>query len=312
MAADTFIDPSALMRIKSLQMRARVVVEGFYSGLHRSPYHGFSVEFSEYRQYTPGDDPRYIDWRLFARSDRHYIKRFEDETNLRCYLAVDQSRSMNYSSGDFSKAEYAATLAATLAYFLMKQRDAVGVMTFDREIADYLPPRYRAGHLHRLMTMLERSSVGEATDLTAPLEQLARLVSKRGVIVLISDFLAPPESLRRYLGELRSRGHEVLLFRVLDPAEMDFSFEDSSLFYDLESGQELYVDPQTIRDSYLQKFQQHGEELEALCGDLGADIHVLRTDRPLEWSLFDWLQTRMQRGDMAVRRGAMRTSEGAV
>src|SRR5215207_8895888 len=172
----SFIDPHTLMRIKNLQLRAKIIVQGFLSGLHRSPHHGFSVEFSEYRQYTPGDDPRYLDWRLYARSDRYYIKRFEDETNLRCHLLVDLSRSMAYGSLAWTKAEYANTLAATLAYFLSTQRDAVGMVTFDEQIAEYLPARYRPGHLRRLMLCLERSVGGKSTDLSAPLEQVAAAV----------------------------------------------------------------------------------------------------------------------------------------
>src|SRR5687768_974529 len=175
------IDPTTLMRIKNLQLRARIVVQGFLSGLHRSPHHGFSVEFSEYRQYTPGDDPRYLDWKLFARSDRYYIKRFEDETNLRCHLLVDLSRSMGYGSLSYTKIEYARTAAATLAYFLSTQRDAVGLVTFDEGINEYLPARYRPGHLRRLMLCLERAVAGTSTDLSAPLEQVAAAVRRRGM-----------------------------------------------------------------------------------------------------------------------------------
>src|ERR1044071_9953084 len=159
-SAGSFIDPAALMRIKSMQLRARVVVEGFLSGLHRSPYHGFSVEFTEYRQYSPGDDLRYLDWRLYARTDRYYIKKFEDETNLRCHLLVDQSRSMEYGSRGYTKAQYAATLAATLAYFLHLQGDAVGLLTFTDQVRDYLPARHRAGHLRQIMVALESPSAG--------------------------------------------------------------------------------------------------------------------------------------------------------
>src|SRR6187549_2437652 len=173
-SANSLIDPQVLMRIKNLELRARIVVQGFWNGLHRSPYHGFSVEFTEYRQYTPGDDPRYLDWRLYARSDRYYLKRFEDETNLRCYLLVDLSRSMGYSSLAYDKAEYAKTAAATIAYFLSLQRDAVGLVTFDAAIKDYLPARFRPGHLHRLMLCLEQTPAGTGTDLTAPLEQVAK------------------------------------------------------------------------------------------------------------------------------------------
>src|SRR5687767_10230892 len=253
----SFIDPVTLMRIKSLHLRAKVVVQGFFSGLHRSPHHGFSVEFSEYRQYSPGDDPRYLDWRLYARTDRYYIKRFQEETNLRCHLLVDLSRSMGYGSIDYTKVEYARTAAATLAYFLSMQRDAVGLVTFDQQIADYVPARYRPGHLHRLMICLERAVAGTSTDLTAPLEQVAATVRRRGMVVLISDLLARTELLRTHLGYLRSQGHEVVLLRVLDPAELDFRFDKAATFVDMESGRNLYIDPATARAQYVKNFSQH-------------------------------------------------------
>src|SRR5579859_1695003 len=182
-----FADPRALMAIRNLELRARVVVEGFWKGLHRSPYHGFSVEFTEYRQYSPGDDTRYLDWRLFARSDRYYIKRFEDETNLRCQLLVDQSKSMDYGTAGYTKADYARTLAATLAWFLHGQGDAVGLLSFDERVRDYLPPRHRHGHLRQLMLALEHASAGSETNLGEPLQRIAELSRKRGLIVLLSD-----------------------------------------------------------------------------------------------------------------------------
>src|SRR4030095_15500166 len=191
----TLISPAALMRIRNLELRARIVVEGFWSGLHRSPYHGFSVEFTEYRQYTPGDEPRYLDWRLYARSDRFYIKKFEDETNLRCYLLVDNSRSMSYGSLAYTKAQYANTLAATLAYFLSLQGDAVGLLTFDEQIREYLPARTRSGHLRHLLLALEKPAAGTATDLAAPLKRIVEMVRKRGLMILISDLLAPIQAL---------------------------------------------------------------------------------------------------------------------
>ena len=292
----TAIDPRALMRIKSLQMRAKVAVQGFIKGIHRSPYHGFSVEFSEYREYTPGDDTRYIDWKLFARSDRYHVKRFEDETNLRCTLVVDASRSMGYSSGPYSKWEYARTAAATIAYFLSRQRDAVGLVTFEDRITDYLPPRHRPGQLRRLMGMLEREPMGNATDLAKPLEEIAATVRKRGLIVLISDLLVPVEALRTRLGYLRSRGHDVIVLRVLDPAEVDFRFAAPSMFRDVESGRELYVDPDAARGEYLRRFQAHATEIERACSDLGVDFDPIATDRPLELVLFDLLKARMRRG----------------
>src|SRR6266576_5032301 len=213
--AASLIDPQALMNIRNLEMRARVVVEGFWNGIHRSPYHGFSVEFTEYRQYTPGDDPRYLDWRVFARSDRYFIKKFEDETNLRCHLLVDNSRSMTYGSRGYSKAQYAATLAATLAYFLYLQGDAVGLLTFDEQIREYLPARHRTGHLRHLMLRLEQPAAGQTTDLAAPLKRVIETVKKRALLVLISDLLAPIETLEKNLTALTASGHDVLLFHIL-------------------------------------------------------------------------------------------------
>lgn len=301
--AASFIDPQTLMRIKSLQLRARIVVQGFLSGLHRSPHHGFSVEFSEYRQYTPGDDPRYLDWRLYARTDRYYIKRFEDETNLRCHLLVDLSRSMGYGSVGYTKVEYARTAAATLAYFLSTQRDAVGLVTFDEAIADYLPARYRPGHLHRIMMALERAVAGKSTDVSAPLEQVANTVRKRGMVVLVSDLLAPAEALRTRLSYLRSQGHEVILMRVLDPAELEFGFDKPATFVDMESGRDLYVDPQSARTGYKSRFTRHAEGIEQVCRELGVTLHRLTTSQPLELALFDFLQSRLH-GGREVRRAA--------
>lgn len=300
--ASSYIDPAALMRIKNLELRAKLVVDGFLSGLHRSPYHGFSVEFTEYRQYSPGDDLRFLDWRLFARSDRFYLKRFEDETNLRCYLLVDLSRSMGFRSLSYDKAEYAKTVAATIAYFLTLQRDAVGLITFDQAIREYLPARYRTGHLHRLMICLEHELAGTATDLSLPLEQVARTARKRGVVVLLSDMLAPVELLETKLGYLRSQGHEVVVIRILDPAEVSFQFQDESMFFDLESGHELYVDPQAARAGYQERFAEHATALARVCSGLGVDVYDLTTDGPLDLALFDLLNSRMRRGRQVARR----------
>lgn len=309
--AASFIDPAALMRIKNMQLRARVVVEGFLSGLHKSPYHGFSVEFTEYRQYSPGDDPRYLDWKLYARSDRYYLKRFEDETNLRAWLLVDLSRSMGFSSLEYDKATYARTAAATIAYFLSLQRDGVGLITFDASIQEFLPARFRPGHLHRLMMALERSPAGTATDLVAPLEQVAQTARKRGLVILLSDLLAPLEAIETRLGYLRSRGHEVVVMRVLDPAEIDFPFQDAALFQDVESGRELYVDPQFARERYRQRFTEHATGLATACNKLGIGLLELRTDQPLELALFDFMSTRLRRGRQVSRRpGGKRRSAG--
>ena len=290
------------MAIRNLELRARMVVEGFWKGLHRSPYHGFSVEFTEYRQYSPGDDTRYLDWRLYARSDRHYLKRFEDETNLRCHLLVDQSRSMNYGSLSYSKLEYVRTLAATLAWFLHGQGDAVGLLRFDERVRDYLPPRHRHGHLRQLMLALDHAADGRSTNLGDPLSRAAELARKRGLLVLLSDLLTPLDELERGLARLTAAGHEVVLFQTLDPNELTFSFNRPMLFQDLESQQDVYVDPEALRSDYQNKLAGHGRQAEMICQKLGAAFHRLVTDQPLELALSEFLRSRHRRNKLIRRR----------
>ncbi len=296
------VDPEAVLRIDSLELRSRLVVEGFLSGLHRSPYHGFSVEFTEYRPYSPGDDLRHLDWKLLARSDRRYIKRFEDETNVRCNILVDLSASMAFGHERSPKVDYAVTLAATLSRFLALQRDAVGLMTFDRDVVDVVPARYAPGQLPRMLGALERSAPGSNTDLVAALQSVASLVRKRGVVVLLSDLLAPLEGLAQALGQLRARGQEVIALRVLDPAELSFPFESASMFEDLESGRTLYVDPANARESYLAGFEEHAQGLATLCREQSVDLVTWTTDRPLGDCLFEYLQARQRRGRAIMRR----------
>lgn len=303
-ASSKLIDPAALMRIASLEMRARIVVEGFWNGIHRSPYHGFSVEFTEYRQYSPGDDTRRVDWRVYARSDRYFVKKFEDETNLRCYLLVDQSRSMSFESTGYAKAEYAATLAGTLAYFLHQQGDAVGMLSFGERIVDYLPARYRSSHLRQIMLALQRPAQESATNLELPLRRIAELVRRRAMIVLISDLLAPIDSLGRQLTYLRTCGHEVEVFHTLDPAERTFSFGEAARFRDVESGRDLFVDPDDVREDYLKRLSDHIAAVRTCCDRVGVGLHAITTDQPIELALFEFLTRRRQQ-----RRGAMRRED---
>ena len=296
-----WIEASAIMRIKDLQLRAKSVVEGFYNGLHRSPYHGFSVEFSEHRQYSWGDDFRHVDWRLLARTDRYFIKQFEDETNRRAYLITDFSRSMSYGSGEFPKIEYARTLAATLAYYFTLQRDNAGLFTFDESVIDYLPARFRPGHFRRLLASLENVPQGTGTDLAAPLEQAAKLVKKRGLIIFISDLLGALDTLQESFGYLRARGHEVFVLRVLDPAEVDFPFEAATLFRDVESDREMFVDAATAREQYRQRFGEHDDAISDLCAKLGIDYATLTTDQPLEFALFELLAVQARQGRQVRR-----------
>ena len=306
MKSASFVDPQALMRIKSLHVRARIIVQGFLSGLHRSPSHGFSVEFSEYRPYTPGDDTRSIDWRLYARSDRYFLKKFEEETNLRCHVLLDLSRSMGFGTLAYSKADYARTAAATLAHFLAAQRDAVGLITFADTPLDYLPARYRPGHLQRLTVCLEKAVTGTSTDLAAPLQQIARTVRKRGLLVLVSDLLSDVATLQTQLQYLRSQGHEIVILRVLDPAEVDFPFTEATTFVDTETGRDVYVDPAAARERYKANFAKHAADLDTACAALGVDLHTIVTSRPMELALYDFVQSRAHRATQPLRAGGGR------
>ena len=306
----TLVDPRALMKIKSIELRAKVIVEGFWQGIHRSPYRGFSVEFTEYRPYTPGDDPRYIDWRLYARSDRLYIKMFEDETNLFCHLLLDHSRSMGYGSVGHTKAQYAATLGATLATFLFNQGDAVGLALFDDALRQYLPCRNRPNYLHRLMVALETPPEGRATSLGRPIQQLTQMLTRRGLIILISDLLTPIDRLEWELGTLYARGHDVIVFQVLDPAERHLDLDTAALYEDLETGRELYVDPATAQSGYKQRLDRHLDEIQRMCRGLGVGYALFDTNSPFDAALLDFMQQRMR--SRRPRRRARKARSGGV
>ncbi len=302
------IDPLAVMRIKNLQLRAKTVVEGFYNGLHRSPFHGFSVEFSEYRPYTTGDDLRSLDWKLYARTDRYYIKKFEDETNRRCYLVLDQSKSMGFSSLEYPKIEYARTLAATLAYYLSMQRDSVGLMTFDEGVGDFISAHRREGHLRQMMVALSRPVKGAGTDLDKPLREIAALVRRRGLVILISDMLAPLDTLRTNLAYLRSRGHHVMILRITDPGERELGIESPSMVVDMETGREIYLDPDAAKESYHERFTEHEEGLQSICDSLGVDLYPLGTNDALEQALFHLISTQQRRAGGPSRAGMLASS----
>jgi uncharacterized protein (DUF58 family) len=300
--SSSLIHPQALMSIRNMELRARVVVQGIWNGLHRSPFHGFSVEFSEYRQYVSGDDTRFIDWRLAGRTDRYYVKKFEEETNLRCFFLVDQSKSMSYSSVGYTKAEYAATLAATLGYFMELQNDAIGVLTFADTLRDYLPARHRPGHLRQFMLTLEKQTTGDTTNIETPLRRVSELVQKRGLMVIISDFLTSLETLEQSLRQLRAWGHEIAIFQILDRAELDLNFAKASLFHDVESGRELYIDPTFARRTYLERLRAHSDHLHRICRTEGISFHLSPTDRPLEYALVEFLRDRRRFGKTLRRR----------
>ncbi len=295
------IDPLALMRIKNLSLRAKVLVEGFYNGLHRSPFHGSSVEFREYRPYATGDDLRNLDWKLYARSDRYYIKKFDDETNRQCFLVLDQSRSMGFGSLEYTKIEYAQTLTATLAYFLTLQRDSVGLLTFDEIVHEFIPASRTRGQLRRLMVALARPVAGQGTDLEQPLKEIAALVRRRGLIIIASDFLANTDALRRNFAYLRSRGHQVLALQVLDPAEKELGIQAPSVVVDMETDREVYIDPIAAGASYSKAMDQHQEELRSICNSLGVDFRQHLTDQPIESALFELVSAQQSRPSHGVR-----------
>lgn len=275
-----------------MELRARIAVEGLWAGLHRSPYRGFSVEFSEYRQYSPGDDLRYLDWKALARTDREFLKVFEDETNLRCLILLDASRSMSFGSETYSKIEYARTLAATLAYFLIQQRDIVGLARFDRDITDYLQPRWRPGHLRRLLALLERNAEGNATDLARTFQSASRLCRKRCLIVVISDFLSDPAPWRRELGQLTAAGHDIRALQILDPSEISLDFGKPAHWQDLETEETVYIDPKRSKDRYQKRFQDRRAAVSRALHELSVPLQTFTTDQPLDAALLAFISGR--------------------
>jgi uncharacterized protein (DUF58 family) len=287
-----FLDPAVVARLGTLELKARAVVEGFIAGLHRSPFKGFSVEFAEYRQYIPGDDLSTMDWKVYARSDRHFVKKFEEETNLQCQLLVDVSASMSYGSRGMTKFEYAACLAASLGYLMHRQRDAVGFTAFSDRIVDTLPPSTRPGHLRNILVALDRLEVASRTDVARPLHRIADAMTRRGMVILISDLLDDPEAVIRGLKHFQYRGCDVLVFHVLDPDELTFPFDRATQFEDLETGDEVMAVPGAVRDHYLKQMGALIDRYRRELGSAGIDYQLLDTSEPLEMALLAYLSTR--------------------
>ena len=287
-----YLDPAVLARLGTLDLKAKTIVEGVLSGLHRSPFRGFSVEFAEYRQYLPGDALATIDWKVFARTDRHYVKKFEEDTNLDCHLLLDISASMQYGSRGVTKAEYGCYLAASLAYLMHRQRDAAGLIAFDDRIVHRVPPGARAGHLRALLLALERLPAGHRTNVAKPLGDLAKVLSKRGLVVVISDLLDDPARVIEGLRHFRQRGTDVIVFHVLDHQELEFAFDDAARFRDLESATEVFADPTAVRGDYLRAVQGFVDTYRRELGGAGIDYHLLDTSKPLDLALMAYLNTR--------------------
>lgn len=284
-----FVDPTVLARIGNLELVARSVVDGVINGLHKSPAYGTSVDFAEHRGYVPGDDIRRVDWRVFARTDKYYVKEFEADSNMNFVALLDVSASMAYGPR-ITKLDYAKTLAACLTYLVHRQRDRVGLVTFDHEIVDHVPPS--AKHLDVVLHTLDRATATRQGQLSTPLRRLAEHFGRRGAIVLISDLYDEPDAIFDALAPLRFRGHDVIVFHVLDSTELEFPFTDAAAFEDLETGEQLPVVPESFREKYQALVRAHIETLATKANERGVDYRLLDTARPLDFALYDYLSFR--------------------
>ncbi|MBM4062136.1 MAG: DUF58 domain-containing protein [Planctomycetes bacterium] len=292
-----YLDPRVLDKVGRLELRARLVVEGFVTGMHKSPYRGFSVEFAQHREYVPGDDLRYLDWKIFGKSDRFVVKQFEEETNLRAHLFLDQSESMNYAhDGGMSKFDYAATACASLAFLIQQQADAVGLVLFDEKVVKQVPPSNTRASLGNVFGALEQARTRrQKTKIGAVLRELASHLRQRGLVLVFSDLFDRPDEILKGLREIQSRGHDVVVFHVLDRDEVEFPFERMTLFLGMEQLPELLCDPRSLRDAYLAEIEGFAEQLRKGC--LGQRIDYVRVvdSMPLDVVLTSYLSARTAR-----------------
>ncbi|MEX0585062.1 MAG: DUF58 domain-containing protein [Pirellulales bacterium] len=292
-----FFDPRNLAKLEGLQLRARQIVEGYVAGVHRSPYHGFSIEFAEHREYTPGDDLRYVDWKVFGRSDKFYVKQYEEETNLICYLLVDVSESMQYRGPDsaLSKAEYAQCLAATLAYLVVRQQDSVALATFDDQLRDVVRPGAGATHWKHVLDVLGESGQKQKTASGPIFHELAERWKKRGLVIVLSDLFDDLHSLLGGLRHFRHRRHDVIVLHVLDRAELDFPFRRATLFHGLEHLGDVLTHPASLRQGYLAEFNKFRETVRRGCREQQVDYALMPTDRPIDEALAEYFGVRAAR-----------------
>ncbi|HAU38219.1 MAG TPA: DUF58 domain-containing protein [Phycisphaerales bacterium] len=293
---EEYLRPDVIQTVKRLDLKARFIVEGFIAGLHSSPFHGFSVEFSEHRKYTPGDDIRMIDWGVYAKTDRYYIKKFEAETNLDGYLLVDCSGSMDYAGGGrMTKMDYAICLAAALGYLMISQQDSVGLFTFDEKVRTFLPPKTKRTHLTNILSTLARTKPAGKTHLAECIHDIASRIRKRGLIILLSDLLADPEDVLSALHHLKFRGHDLILFQVLDQSEMTFDFDGQVRFEEPETGEHLDTNPQAIRAAYLEELNAFMEQYRKECQNVRADFVAVHNGMTFDKALVEFLVQRQGR-----------------
>jgi len=287
-----FVDPHVLARIGNLDIVARSVVDGFINGLHRAPFFGASIDFAEHRGYVAGDDIRRVDWRLFARTDRYYVKQYEADTNTNFTILFDVSRSMGFASDGVSKLEYGSFLAACMAYLAQRQRDRVGIVTFDDDIVAHVPAS--AKHFNVVLHTLDRARAEKPGRLSGPLNRMAEFFKRRGVLLLISDFYDEPDAILEALKPLRFLGNDVIVFHVLDPQEIDFAFKDAAAFEDLETGEQMPVVPDSFREQYRALIQEHIATLTAKFSEQRIDYAMVKTSEPLDRALFTYLSSRQR------------------
>jgi uncharacterized protein (DUF58 family) len=291
-----FLAPEVLARISSLELIARSVVEGFIAGLHRSPHLGFSTDFAEHRQYMPGDDLRHLDWKLLARTDRLYIKKYQGDTNTQMHILIDASGSMGYGSGAVTKLQFAQYLASSLAFLGVRQHDSVGLVAFSEEVVEHVPPRSRSGHMRTVLGCIERLEPGRGTAVAHQLHRTAELITRRGLIVLISDLYDEPEQVMKGLEHLKFQGNDVIVFQVLDRQELEFDFREPVVLEDAETEEQLHVMPDVLRDEYLRQIRGHVESMRQGAARNRIDYELLKTNEPLDAALFAYLARRSQMG----------------
>ena len=289
-----FLDPKVLSSIANLPLIAKTVVEGFIAGLHHSPYFGFSLDFAEYRAYSPGDDIRNLDWKVYGRTDKSFVKKYQGDTNTSLHLVLDASQSMAFTSHEVSKFDYGRFLAASLAYLARRQKDAVGLLTFNSGVVEYLPPRTRFGHYFTVLSELQRSSTSKKTDIVGAMNRLAALMRRRSVVVLISDFYEDPERIADTLRFFHHRGSDLILFHLLDPSEIEPPFSTVSTLQDMETGQVLPFVPEA-REEYLRRLADHRGALQKLTTEMGADYELVDTSKPMDQALYRYLSIRARR-----------------
>jgi uncharacterized protein (DUF58 family) len=290
-----YLDPLTLAKVRGLELQARLVVEGYLSGMHKSPYHGFSVEFAQHREYVPGDDIRHMDWKVYGRTERFFLKQYEEETNLVCWLLLDVSDSMRYASGGVTKYDYACMAAAALAYLVLHQSDSIGLVTFDNQVRNFVRPSSQPSQLKEIVRVMNQGPAREKSSMAPLFHDLAERIKRRAMIFLVSDMFDEVPDLLAGLKHLRHKRHEVILWHLLDPYELTFPFQQSTLFRGLEQYPELLTDPRSLRQSYLEQFDQFINDMSRGCRDQNIDYVQMTTEKPLSVALSSYLAHRLKR-----------------